>query len=675
MSSIHCAHPPCQSVNPLENSLCEACGFPLVKRYLWAVGDWIKAFQVGELLEERYLLEAPNILLDTLPAQSPLGLEEIPPRIMPYLKLFPLRLHIPLVYSFLASPDPEMDLSVWLLEYGALLLNEQGKPQYPQLFPQLAEVWQEASPLRQLIWLRQMVQLWRPLQSQKVVSGLLDPALVRVNGPNIQLLELPLDSHHYHRIKELMVVWSDLLKTAHPAIADFCEELGEKLGKGKIPHADYLLALLEGAIAELAQSYDCQYQIITATDTGPRREHNEDACYPSGGELQEGNQPQQTLVIICDGIGGQDAGEIASQLATDDLSQRLTPLFEQSSNLSPQDWVKGIKQAINETNDVIYDRNEQENRTDRDRMGTTLVMSLARHQELYFANVGDSRLYWITATSCQQMTVDDDLASREVRLGYELYRNVQHFSHSGSLTQALGIMASERIQPSIERVLLEGEGLLLLCSDGLSDLDRIEQYWQTELLPILTGEIDLLTARDRLIKLANEKNGHDNVTIALVHYRVSPSTDEIAPLSLTEIQARLPKTRNPETLAEVPSEDSPRILTQAEIDTEPGSEELPEETIPPSPPRQPPFWQWALLCLAIIIFLGYTVSQWFNKTPEPTPLATPEMNITPPPPSELPSPASSPLVAPSDIASPIPSVTSSSVTPPPIPASPIPSPP
>jgi len=272
--------------------------------------------------------------------------------------------------------------------------------------------------------------------------------------------------------------------------------------------------------------------------------------------------------------------------------------------------------------------------------------------------VGDSRLYWITASSCQQMTVDDDLVSREVRLGYELYRNAQHFSHSGSLTQALGIMASERIQPSVERVLLEGEGLLLLCSDGLSDLDRIEQYWQTELLPILTGEFDLPTACDRLIKLANEKNGHDNVTISLVRYQVSPSTDEIAPLSLTEIEARLPKSRNPEVLAEVPSENSTRILTQADIDTEPGSEELPEESIPASSARQPPFWQWALLCLATMIFLGYTVSQWFNRTPEPAPIATPDINITPPPPSELPSP----VINPSDI-------------PPPLPSSPLPSPP
>ena len=103
------------------------------------------------------MLESPNILLDTLPAQLPLGLEEIPPRIIPYLKLFPLRLHIPLVYSFLASPDPEMDLDVWLLEYGELPLDDQGKPQYPQLFPKLADVWGEASPLRQLIWLKQIV--------------------------------------------------------------------------------------------------------------------------------------------------------------------------------------------------------------------------------------------------------------------------------------------------------------------------------------------------------------------------------------------------------------------------------------------------------------------------------------------------------------------------------------
>jgi len=666
VSSIHCSHPPSQSVNPLENSLCEACGFPLVKRHLWAVGDWIKAFQVGELLEERYLLESPNILLDTQPSQIPVGSEEIPPRIMPYLKLSSLRLHIPGVYSFLSSPDPEMDLDVWLFEYGSLPLDERGKPLYPRLFPQLAEVWGEASPLRQLIWLKQMVQLWRPLQSQKVVSGLVNPALVCVNGPNIQLLELPLDSHHYHTIKELMVVWSDLFEVAHPAIADFCGELGEKLAKGKIPHADYLLALLEEAIAELAKNYDCQYQIMTATDKGPRRTHNEDACYPPTGELKEGNQPQQTLAIICDGIGGQDAGEIASQLATEDLPQRLAPLLEQSPHLLPQDWVKGIKQAIWETNDLICDRNDQENRTERDRMGTTLVMSLARHQELYVANVGDSRLYWITANSCQQMTVDDDLASREVRLGYELYRNVQHFSHSGSLTQALGIMASENIQPSVERVLLEGEGLLLLCSDGLSDLDRIEQYWQTELRPILTGEFDFSTACDRLIQLANEKNGHDNVTITLVRYQVSPSTDDIPPLSLTEIEARLPKSRNPQVLAEVASEDSPRILTQAEIDTEPGSEEIPEEIPPVSPSRQPPFWQWALLCFATVIFLGYTVSQWFNKTSEPEPIATPEMNITPPPASELPSP----IINPSDIPSPLTPSPENPVLPSPLPSPP-----
>ena len=505
-----------------------------------------------------------------------------------------------------------------------------------------------------------------------MVSALLDPGLVRVNGPNIQLLELPLDSHNYYTIKELMAVWSDLLQSAHPAIADFCGELGEKLEKGKIPHADSLIAVLESAISQLAQNYDCQYQLMTATDTGPRRTHNEDACYPPTRELKEGNQLQETLAIICDGIGGQSAGEIASQLGTEYLPQRLAPLFEQTVSPLPQDWVKAIKQAIRETNDVICDRNDQENRTERDRMGTTLVISLARNHEFYFAHVGDSRLYWITATSCQQMTVDDDLASREVRLGYGLYRSLQQFSHSGSLVQALGIMASDRVQPSVERVLVEGEGLFLLCSDGLSDLDRIEQYWQTELRPILLGEFDLPTACDRLITLANEKNGHDNVTIALVSYRVTPSTERIAPLSLLDIESRLSKSDRSDVLAEVSSEETPRTLTQAEIDTEPDSEELPEETPPlSSPPRQAPFWQWALLCFVTVIFLSYTLSQWLNKTPEPQPITLPDMEVAPPPPSELPSPIPSSL--PSSVINS--SVIPSPVVPTPDLFSPIPSPP
>lgn len=589
------------------------CGIPLVKRYLWAVGDWINAYQMGELIEERYLLQQPHVLLDTLPALKPNHPEEMPNGIKPYLKLFPLRLHIPQVYSYLPSPDPEMNLDIWLLEYGSLPLDAQGELQYPNLLPELSTLWADASPLQQLIWLWQMARLWQPLQAKGVVSSLLQASLLRVNGLNVQLMELRLDEHRYHTIKELAEVWSPLLSHPQAAIADFCQGVKDNLENGKIPHAESLITLLEKAIAELANHYQYRYQIVTATDTGPNREHNEDFCYPvpipspvpekalpeeepaitrpvsklrgrnpikisfpkDDPPTPESSNPEssnlealtqdppvevsmvedpnnlelsvetvptepevevltlENLMIICDGVGGQDGGEIASQLTVKHLVQEIATRlpFAQKSSPTPseqlpyQQVLQELEQGINQVNDRLNNRNNEEHRTERERMGTTLVMTLAEHQSLYIANVGDSRCYWITENSCQQVTVDDDLACREVRLGYALYREVVQLPRSGALVQAMGMAASDSLYPALQRLLISDRSLFLLCSDGLSDFDRVEQYWQTELVPILTGKVDLLTGRDRLMALANEKNGHDNTTIGLLLCQVeAPET-------------------------------------------------------------------------------------------------------------------------------------------------------
>jgi protein phosphatase len=232
----------------------------------------------------------------------------------------------------------------------------------------------------------------------------------------------------------------------------------------------------------------------------------------------------ENLMIICDGVGGQDGGEIASQLTVKHLVQEIATRlpFAQKSSPTPseqlpyQQVLQELEQGINQVNDRLNNRNNEEHRTERERMGTTLVMTLAEHQSLYIANVGDSRCYWITENSCQQVTVDDDLACREVRLGYALYREVVQLPRSGALVQAMGMAASDSLYPALQRLLISDRSLFLLCSDGLSDFDRVEQYWQKELVPILTGEVDLLTGRDRLMALANEKNGHDNTTIGLL---------------------------------------------------------------------------------------------------------------------------------------------------------------
>jgi protein phosphatase len=149
-----------------------------------------------------------------------------------------------------------------------------------------------------------------------------------------------------------------------------------------------------------------------------------------------------------------------------------------------------------------------------------MVMSLIYGHEAYIAHIGDSRVYRITRTGCHQMTLDDDLATREVRLSGILYREALGLPSSGSLFQALGMNSSTALHPNIRRTILDEECIFLLCSDGVSDRDRVEQYWQSEFLPVLEGKVDLTTACQRTINLANSRNGHDNATVALVHCQV-----------------------------------------------------------------------------------------------------------------------------------------------------------
>ncbi|MEO1467333.1 MAG: protein-serine/threonine phosphatase, partial [Cyanobacteria bacterium J06633_1] len=128
-------------------------------------------------------------------------------------------------------------------------------------------------------------------------------------------------------------------------------------------------------------------------------------------------------------------------------------------------------------------------------------------------------------SSCHQMTVDDDLASREVRLGYALYRDSLQYPSAGALIQALGMRDSAALHPNLQRHIIDDECVFLLCTDGLSDFDRIEQQWRHNVLPLLAGKQDIASAVKELITLANEKNGHDNVTVALVHCQINPVAD------------------------------------------------------------------------------------------------------------------------------------------------------
>jgi len=525
-ATIYCPNPDCQVANSELHATCQKCGTRLPKVYLWAVGDGVEAGKPGDLLAGRYYLKPNQILLDTQPGLVPEAIENLPPKAETYLRLSPYQLHLPQVYAILKQPHPRIHGDVLLLEAAHLIRETEAGL---QLLPMLQSSWESASELRQLNWLWQLASLWQPLNVEGVAASLLSPDVLRVDGSLVRLLELRADRTP-PTLSKLGQLWRSWVPTAQPAIREFLDELCQQIIAGSIYSSEQLASRLDRGLAIAGKPQIRQVTIATGSDRGPSRPSNEDACYPPSGTAKVFDARDMPLVIVCDGIGGHAGGEVASNLAIATLQQHLEPLLTGQTILEPAHVMAELEQAALATNDVISQRNDNELRQERQRMGTTLVMALATDYELYLTHVGDSRAYRITLSGCQQVTVDDDLASREVRLGYATYREALRHPGSGALVQALGMASSTLLHPSVQRFMVDDDCLFLLCSDGLSDNNRVEQNWQAELLPVLQGKVDLATAASRLVAIANNQNGHDNVTVGLVHCRVSAASLP-APLS------------------------------------------------------------------------------------------------------------------------------------------------
>ncbi|NJR64324.1 MAG: serine/threonine protein phosphatase [Leptolyngbyaceae cyanobacterium CRU_2_3] len=514
---LDCPNPNCQAANPEENKFCHKCRTRLVQQYLWAIAD-VAAYQPGSLLGDRFLYKGSQIFLDTKPALPSINSSELPAHFLPYLRLSPLRLHVPQVYEWLPTAHP--DSGLLLLDYAPIWVpfsEDKADLKFAEgsapLFPQLLEAWQSANPLRQLNWLWQMANLWQPLSSEQVVSSLLDVELLRVEGGILRLLELRSDATQAPiSLSALGKIWLQWSETAKPEIATRIRQISQQLIQGQIHNAEQITERLDEAIAQIGQVYTRKIQVATLTDQGPTRQRNEDACYPqSGTKIQN---PAIPLVIVCDGIGGHQGGDVASNLAIEAIEQRMKVLKPKA--LDPITLTVELEKAACSANDQISQRNDSEQRHDRQRMGTTLVMGLMRDYELYVTHIGDSRAYWITRWGCHQITLDDDVASREVRLGYSAYRQALQQPSAGSLVQALGMGSSNLLYPTVQRFIVDEDSIFLFCSDGLSDNDRVETCWDTEILPILDGKADLTTVSRRLVEIANTLNGYDNATVGLL---------------------------------------------------------------------------------------------------------------------------------------------------------------
>jgi len=235
------------------------------------------------------------------------------------------------------------------------------------------------------------------------------------------------------------------------------------------------------------------------------------------------------LYILCDGMGGHDGGEVASQLAAQTLIQYFethwsAPLPNEAPASLPDEST--VVEAVKLANQAIFDVNEKEQRAGHERMGTTLVMVLLQGTEGIVAHVGDSRLYKHSRRmGLVQMTTDHEVGQREIQRGVDpdiAYGRPDAYQ----LTQALGPRASDDLQPSVSYLSFSEDTLLLLCSDGLSDNDLVEDYLDSHMDPLLREKVGLEKGLDELMSLANEVNGHDNISAIAIHLKVRPDLNQ-----------------------------------------------------------------------------------------------------------------------------------------------------
>ncbi len=533
-----CDHP----FNSVGDAICDRCHTPLIYRYLWATGNQAAEIPPGTKVADRYEVIKPQIWLDTQPALLPNIPAQLPNIVIPYLRSYSEYLHIPQAYGFTALAEAEGDI---------LLLENAPIDETGCIYPTISDSWQQASPVRQVYWLWQILQLWTHLSELGVAQSLLLADNLCVQGWCIRLLELH-QTIEAPTLQDLGNFWRNWVTVAKITISPKLASIVELMCESEV-NLEIINTQLNQLLLTTAAELPLYLTIAGATDTGLVIKHNEDACYPSHPRDID-DQLQPRLSIICDGIGGHEGGEVASQLALQSLKLQMRALLaeigEQTELLTPDLLYQQIESCLRVINNVVWSRNDEQKRQGKERMATTLVMSLQIPQkvvtsageelenahELYVAHIGDSRAYWITQNYCQLLTVDDDMVKREVGLGKSLYRQALQIPEAKALTQALGTKEAEFLNFSIQRFIIEEDGILLLCSDGLSDRNLVEQSWQDYAIPVLTGDLDIEDATQELIKLANEKNGQDNISVILTLCRVAkPSSMAIIPSPPAEI--------------------------------------------------------------------------------------------------------------------------------------------
>ncbi len=239
---------------------------------------------------------------------------------------------------------------------------------------------------------------------------------------------------------------------------------------------------------------------VFMTDRGRIRKHNED----SGGIFE--NKDGHRLAIVADGMGGHRAGDVASDMALENLRKRWVNSQGIDTADRAEEW---LLKNISEINTILYEY--AANNSECEGMGTTLVAAIANNRFATIANIGDSRCYILNEAGFQQLTEDHSLVNELVRTGQISKEDAANHPKKNVLLRALGTEAEVEID--VKTIVFEEGDLLLLCSDGLTN-----KVGEEEMKDILTKDASLDEKARLFIDLANEKGGEDNITLLILEY-------------------------------------------------------------------------------------------------------------------------------------------------------------
>ncbi|OHC69471.1 MAG: protein phosphatase [Rhodocyclales bacterium GWA2_65_20] len=247
--------------------------------------------------------------------------------------------------------------------------------------------------------------------------------------------------------------------------------------------------------------------MATRSDKGMVRSHNEDAVFAN---------PVAGFVILADGMGGYNAGEVASGMATALLGSELEKSFAAREPYQTEPdgrlWAHVVLEAeIARANGAIYQAAQSQPQYAG--MGTTLVMAVFHDNAVTIAHIGDSRLYRLRGEEFGPVTRDHSLLQEQIDGGIITAEQARHSQNKNLVTRALGV--DPAVEPEVRDYDVLPGDIYLLCSDGLNDMVDDEEISMT--LQALAANLELCATQ--LVQMANDNGGRDNVSVILVRIK------------------------------------------------------------------------------------------------------------------------------------------------------------